>query len=703
MDKISSIKLNRVKNIPQTAFTGENLYSSFKMTTPASTAVIPQKDTFVPTKTSKETNLKNLFNAVPDSYADELFVGGLALAAIAYKMIKGKPPVNPDDVKEIVGKAISAIGQKVDDLSGKFSNVDNSLSKLTDESNKLANQASELTNKTNEAINKANGALELANTRATGKTILTENVEVNNHAIHVDLATNLRGYGHKTAELEKSLQTEATKRIFGMLPKKVATGNDVTIRIPTAEFEQIAKTGGLAVVPPEMMSNIAVLAHGKQNVNFVLDMPLYLGPVKNNSKLSLKINDNGLYDVVDELAAKKDKATILHNLTKIADMDIPIKTDIAETTEKLTVFLQRDRKFKVDYELAKNFIPRQQKNEIAKAIKIAKEQNAPQTLTFGKMQHEITPDGNVKSFMLHDALFYHNRKFDLSGPTTDRARDIYSNASEVAETERFIYFDKFFYEFLTRQEEVLSKPFGVDAIIGNDWHTGGISAMMRLMPKVQEATGQLTPQKAEQLYNTPIITLMHNATLGGGISHISGELGDMRAKLANIMFGEHAAFITKNAHMPSNAGTLNGIFKNNYFNPQTLAATYSDTVVPVSKNYGREMAEEALLGGENREIFALRQSAVGQNSSWKNGKLGITENKEYANLVYDPITNGLDKTGQILNQSTIASQFETGLKIPTGTIKPFTTSRMNLMEWHDNSKKVLLQKLADNIKINKFH
>ena len=42
-------------------------------------------------------------------------------------------------------------------------------------------------------------------------------------------------------------------------------------------------------------------------------------------------------------------------------------------------------------------------------------------------------------------------------------------------------------------------------IIGNDWHTGGISAMMRLLPIVRKYFG-MEPKVAEKLYNTPIMS-----------------------------------------------------------------------------------------------------------------------------------------------------------------------------------------------------
>lgn len=71
----------------------------------------------------------------------------------------------------------------------------------------------------------------------------------------------------------------------------------------------------------------------------------------------------------------------------------------------------------------------------------------------------------------------------MDGPVVDgAAKNIYNNLThEAGETERFIYFDKFFYEHLLRNAESSDVPLRADLIIGNDWQTGGISAMTRLL------------------------------------------------------------------------------------------------------------------------------------------------------------------------------------------------------------------------------
>ena len=125
----------------------------------------------------------------------------------------------------------------------------------------------------------------------------------------------------------------------------------------------------------------------------------------------------------------------------------------------------------------------------------------------------------------YDTVFYKSDKFRMDGPQVDSyAKTIYNNLThESGETERFFYFDKFFYEHLLRNAESSSEQLRADVIIGNDWQTGGISAMMKLLTTAKRFFG-LDPKVAEKLYNTPVITIMHNAGLAGNVWHSQPKL-----------------------------------------------------------------------------------------------------------------------------------------------------------------------------------
>ena len=80
------------------------------------------------------------------------------------------------------------------------------------------------------------------------------------------------------------------------------------------------------------------------------------------------------------------------------------------------------------------------------------------------------------------------------------------------------------------EKEVIK--LGADAIIGNDWHTGPISAILRQLTTVKKYYG-MDPQKADKLQNLPIMTILHNVEYKGSVDF-------SQERMFNIMFGEHA-------------------------------------------------------------------------------------------------------------------------------------------------------------------
>ena len=146
--------------------------------------------------------------------------------------------------------------------------------------------------------------------------------------------------------------------------------------------------------------------------------------------------------------------------------------------------------------------------------------------------------------------------------------------------------------FITKVKNI---KLGADAIIGNDWHTGPISAILRQLSTVKKYYG-MDPQKADKLQNIPIMTILHNVEYQGSVWH-------SQEKLLNIMFGEHAAKIVENAFMPDisvKADSLglpqklwNSLMVGRDINPQMMAASYSDILIPVSHNYSQEIGQKS--------------------------------------------------------------------------------------------------------------
>ena len=323
--------------------------------------------------------------------------------------------------------------------------------------------------------------------------------------------------------------------------------------------------------------------------------------------------------------------------------------------------------------------------------------------SFGILHIKYDPDKLITkplATIKYDALLYKNEKFLMDGPLEfGKAKNIYNNMThEAGETERFMYFDKYFYEYLFKNNESSIEKIGADVILGNDWQTGGISAMIRLLTQARKAFG-LDPKVADKIYNTPIITIMHNAGLAGAVNH-------SQAKLMNILFDEHAAMIAKNAWMPQRtnlpAHELNGLFHGDALNPQTMASVYSDILVPVSKGYGHEMASHSGFGHGNHDIFRMRAryhefSETG-HIRYLAQENGLDPNLvPETNLAYRPITNGCDKVNNKLNEAA-ARKIERVLGLEDKSLA-LRKADESVYDWHNHNKEVYLRKVIGDINL----
>lgn len=515
-------------------------------------------------------------------------------------------------------------------------------------------------------------------------------VDINGTTFH--LASVLNGYGKHTWDLENSLRTESTKRIFGIVDRsKITPPDEIMIRVPTSEFKNFTSTGGMSVVPREVVANLGAFINSKQKARLLVDTPMYLGQVEDNVYYSIARQADGTFNYISSKSKKP-----LANLEKIDTMHAPIYTENGKTTEAVEFYLARDIEQIVDLDL---LTPRLEKN-LADQINTAIAKGKPFEINSGLLKVEYAPKKGIKkptATIKYDAVFYKSDKFRMDGPVIDgSAKNIYNNLThETGETERFFYFDKFFYEHLIRNAESSSEQLRADVIIGNDWQTGGISAMMKLLTTAKRYFG-MDPKVAEKLYNTPVITIMHNAGL-------TGEVWHSQPKLLNILFGEHSAMITRNAWMPKsaslNADSLNGLFHGTNLNPQTMAAAYSDVIVPVSKGYGHEMASHSGFGGANHDIFRMR-ARYHEYGDIEHIKYIARQNglnpdfvpKE--NMGYRPITNGCDKVNNKLTQK-IANNIEEAVGLEKNSLKIPTDE--NIVEAHNHNKEVYLNKVKDEI------
>lgn len=515
----------------------------------------------------------------------------------------------------------------------------------------------------------------------------------------LELATVRGDYGQHTHTIEQALRQESAKRILGVVDRsKLVPPDDIMIRVPTSEFKGFTSTGGMSVVPREIVANLGAMINNKQNAKLVVDTPLYLGQVENDAYYHIvRDTSKGENFYTYFKRTERDGEQAIANLEKIDEMQLPIYTDKGKTTETVQVFLSRDNKQIVDLELLIPWLEPKLAEKVTASINTGK----PFSIETDLVSIKYNPETGVtkpRARVKYDVVLYKHDKFKMDGPVRPEfKKNIYNNETQEAkETERFMYFDKFFYEHLLRNSESSSVPLRADLIIGNDWQTGGISAMMKMLTTVKRYFG-LDPKVAEKIYNTPILTIMHNAGL-------SGNTWEGQAKLLNILFGEHSAMITRNAWMPQNASlkgdALNGLFHGSNLNPQTMAAAYSDVITPVSKGYGREMASHSGFGGDNHDIFRIR-GRYHEFEDIEHLKYIARQNGldpsliPEENLAYRPITNGCDRVNNLLTDPA-ARKIEQQLGLERGSLITPGAGK-DIFEVHQHNKGVYLNKIIKEI------
>lgn len=520
------------------------------------------------------------------------------------------------------------------------------------------------------------------------KNFISRPVEVNGQ--HLELANVMHGYGVQEEALTHQLRTETARRVLGAV-KPIELPENAMIRVPTAEYAGFAKTGGLAIVPKELTANLGAVINNKQKAELIVDTPMYLGQIENSKFFSI-VRNGDKYQYVSKTTGKKPE--VMANLNKIDEMHIPIYTDIGKSTEKVEVFISDEMRSAVDYvDTLKQF-----DSETAKAIEesIAKGKDYDTNLV-SFVAPKIAGDA-PRAEVKYKTVFYKSDKFRMDGPVQDKKiKNIYNDqTTQAGETERNIYFGKFFYENLISSPETATKPLKADLIIGNDWHTGPIAAMVRQLTPARKAMG-LEPELADKIQNTPMITIMHNFKLQGQVWH-------SQEKLMNIMFGEHAAKVVENSWMPSGAKLpghlMNGMFSGTNVNPQTMAMAFADDIVFVSRGNFNEAANNAAMGGTNYALAALR----GRTGEYANiTRLeeiamanGIRPNEISSVGTAKGITNGCDRVNNIITEQK-ARKFETDLGLKPGSIKSAGEAILKPYEVHQHNKKVYLEKIADDI------
>ncbi len=586
-------------------------------------------------------------------------------------------------VKDELNGAKNEINNVRGELNGTRDNINQS---ITDVRNGLSNDINGVRGELNDVRSVANNAKAV--------NMLTRDVEINGK--HMQLASVMHGYGEKEAALTEQLRTESTRRILGAV-KPVELPEDAMIRVPTAEFSGFAKTGGLAAVPKELVANLGAVINNKQNAKLVVDTPLYLGQVENNQFFSIVRNGDKYNYIRTKVSEKGSKEELMAKLNKIDEMHIPVYTDKGKTTERVEVYMSDEMHVPVDYKDTVAQFDEKTAEEIKKHMDAGQDYDTKLVTFKAPKEQGDAPKAEVK----YHTVFYKNDKFRMDGPVQPgKVKNIYNDqTTQSGETERFVYFSKFFYENLLSNHETANKKLKADMIIGNDWHTGPISAMTRLLTPARKAMG-LEPETADKIQNIPIVTIMHNFKLQGSVWH-------SQDKLLDVMFGEHAAKIAENAWMPQKADMpghlMNGLFSGRDLNPQTMAMSYSDNIVFVSRGNFDEAANIAEKGGTNFALASMRGRTHQYADRNKLEQIGMASGIRPDEVGKYPtakgITNGCDRVNNIITPKKAAFlKDKLGLKMDLITDE---AALANPYEAHQHNKQAYLEKVVEEVKTAK--
>ncbi len=524
-------------------------------------------------------------------------------------------------------------------------------------------------------------------------------------------------YGEPAKALERELQTEAAKRILGVVDRSNQKPKEfVWVRMPTSEVRPFSNTGGMSIVPKEFIANLAGLLNTKQKAGLVLDTPMYLGNIKNDTFYEKVVNydsngvADGTYSYMQRFFDGKSKTwkyeSILGKdskgkdikLKEIDTMHIPVYTDKAKNIEEVKLYMVDELTSPLEFE---PLAERLDKNVLKEIEDIVNNGNVWENDLL--IVSKDRTSGKLVAKAKYKAVLYDSPKFNLNGRKNGNINIYRDDAIETGETERFVYFSKFFTEHVLGSDSSKVK-LGTDLIVGNDWQTGPISAMIRQLTTARKYYG-MDPIKADELHNIPIVTIMHNAGLSGSVWH-------SQPKLLNIMFGEHATKIVTNSYMPNvsingkgglSGNLMNGLFSGDAINPQTMAASYSDVLVPVSENYSKEMASHSYFGGDNHDIFKIR-ARMYEYGNVDNIKAIAKQNGLDESLVTESttmrgVTNGCDPSNNILSAKQ-ARKIEEALGLENGSIVTLDQCS-DIGEWHRHNKQVYLNKMIEDLNIAK--
>ena len=202
-------------------------------------------------------------------------------------------------------------------------------------------------------------------------------------------------------------------------------------------------------------------------------------------------------------------------------------------------------------------------------------------------------------------------------PAYFQAEGLYKNTTTASEQERYNFFSKLVYEFAKLKSDPKShtsyriydeKAFKAvkapDTMVLNDWHTGPIAALMRLMAPAEASDGALDGKVAETFENMNLLYLAHNLEYQGwGKEYSSDMLNTLFDKYAYEIYEYAQTGFTETYEDENNIkrevpiySLKSALVTDGTVNMANMAMAYATTIKPVSPTYASEIATETERG-----------------------------------------------------------------------------------------------------------
>ncbi len=385
------------------------------------------------------------------------------------------------------------------------------------------------------------------------------------------------------------IREEATKRIYGEYPwPKV---DNINAWMVTAETDKFMAVGGLAKVAADLPNsfNQRYANDAKNNMTVITPLYTYIDEEKNNRYEIVKKNRKFYYRYGERIDQKTGKSVPrMIEIRPIGKVNVPIYNPQTNTRLQDT-----------EVQLYKGYAD----------YTINRESNEPngdgtEYIFLHTPQQRIDEFGNKVS----NAEIFNIEDRDK---TPNNKTPYANNKGGTDEVTRMAFFSKAVYTMMKDAKEGKLKEIEApNSVLLNDWHAGGLAAMMRYVANAEADTGKISKETGLYFNDVPTIFIAHNLEHQGS----TGWDDNKRTSIFATLFGEYGADIISNAKSWRHSDPIfnpkpeysNSLMKGNSFNSAVTGVMLADRIVPVSEYYAEELIHSDIKANGLKDLLNAR-------------------------------------------------------------------------------------------------